>query len=105
MRMRLHAAGEQNTAGDWIREPNHAAVAKYESLIADFQGTREAIKIDVDVRASQACLTVIAGLSPEEVQGYLAKYKENVRLANEMREMQAKALPAKTAPGHTVLGR
>ncbi len=104
VRMRLHAEGEMNEQGTaWLREPNHPAVAKYEMLLADLQGTREAIKVDVDVRASQACLTVIQGLSAEEVQKYLTKYKENVQLANEMRAM--KQLPAKTAPGHTVHSR
>ncbi len=88
----LNAQGQQDAQGNWIRKPDHPSLARYEALLADIQGTREPIKVDIDVRVSTACVNVIANMSSADVQKYLVMYKENCALADQMRQQQSKRL-------------
>lgn len=54
----------------------HSTLTRYHALLADIQGTREPIKVDVDVRVSQSIVGVIANLSPEQVQAYVQRRKQ-----------------------------
>lgn len=49
------------------RDKNWAAVAQFEKLLSDIQGTKEPVEINVNVDAvvTEAALQVIAGLTPE----------------------------------------
>jgi hypothetical protein len=80
------AQGQRDRQGNWVEKPNWSAVAKFEALYADLCGTREAIKIDIDVRMSEALTMVIAQMTPEQVQEQLERYNEDVRLADEYRK-------------------
>lgn len=64
----------------------HNALARYHSLLADIQGTRAPIEMNIDVHVSASVQAVIANLSSEEVQEHLTKYRENQRLADEYRK-------------------
>lgn len=70
------------------REPNHAACAKYESLLADLQGTRMPIEVRVHHEVSAAVADVIGNLTAEQLQDYLAEYEETQRLAAEYKARQ-----------------
>lgn len=72
-----NAASTTDQKGNTVR-PNWAAVARFEELLADLHGTREPIKIDVDTRASEAVMLVIAQMTPEQVQARLERYKQCV---------------------------
>lgn len=93
---RMHAAGEFDArTGKWIRQPNHQALAKWERLLMDLQGTREAIKIDVGVVYTQAMLQVVARLDGEQASDLLEEAREQERLAEAARTL----LPALTSGG------
>lgn len=72
----------------------HAALHKWEALRADLEGTRAPVKVEMDVQVSAAILTVIAQMTPEEVQEELA--------AQEELESKARAYDALTTHGETV---
>lgn len=97
----IAASGRQDTSGNWIAKPDFPTLARMETLLADIQGTREPVKISVDVRVSAACMSVIAGLSAEQVDKYLDEYKQNVRLAEAYKNQTAIAPPSKVVNGST----
>ncbi len=70
------------------------AVATHEKLLADIQGTRAPIKIDVDVRVSESIAHVIMNLTPEQVTEYQHRNAERKRMAAAY-EAQMAALPRK----------
>jgi hypothetical protein len=63
------------------------AVYRLESLLADIQGTREPIKVDVDIKVSQAIFTMIGTMGAEEVARELAYYEEIERRAQAYQAM------------------
>ena len=86
-RFRQWASGEQNSDGTWKVKPNHAALVAYERILMDLQGTREAIKVDVDVRYTEAMLGVVARLEGDEGSKLLEEAREQERLANAARRL------------------
>jgi len=66
---------------------NWQAAVAIESLLADIQGTREPIQVNVDVRVTEAMLAVIGQLPPEEMQEWVAEYEEQAALAARAREL------------------
>jgi hypothetical protein len=94
-KMRRIASGLRDKDGKWVDRPNHQAVARYESLLMELEGTREAIRVDVNVRHTQAMLAVVANLSGDEASEYLAEALEQERLARIAQEaVPALCLPA-----------
>lgn len=79
------AEGRKNQDGSWIEKPNYAALARFEELLSDLQGTREPVKVDLNVRVQETVLNVIAGLSPEELGELVAEYEDTERLAEAAR--------------------
>lgn len=65
----------------WDEPPNYHMLHKWESLLADLEGNKEPLKINVDVRYTEAMLSVMAGVTGEDL----------LRLAQEQREIEAKA--------------
>jgi hypothetical protein len=79
----------------WIRSPDHKALLGWERLYADIHGTKAPVKIEVDVRMSQAVANVMAALTPAQMQEYVARINERNRLANlYLEEQKAKRLEA-----------
>lgn len=70
----------------WIEKPDFAAIRSFEALLAELEGTREPIKVDIDVRMTTSVVNVMANLSPEQVAELVAEQDERERLANERRE-------------------
>jgi hypothetical protein len=94
MQMLAVARGRRTTDGQgWVEKPNLSAVVRLEALLADLQGTREPVKVDVDVRVSQTTAAVIYNMNAADVAEALARYRENVRLAEEYRRLSDAALP------------
>lgn len=88
------AQGQRNDDGTWKVKPNWSAVAKFEDLLADLHGTREPLKIDIDVRASEAVMLVIAQMTPAQVQARLERYGQRVAIAERVeREERATNVP------------
>lgn len=102
-RMRQHAAGQLDpkdpTGRTWLRAPDHKAVAAYEKILMDLQGTREAAKVDVDVRYTEAMLHVMGSLQGEAGQELLEEALEQARLADvARRELPAFVQEAEVVP-------
>lgn len=77
-----------------VKEKNFAAVAQFERLLSEMQGTKEAaqVHVDVGVVTSQALLHVVGNLTPE-------KRAEIIRLQRErLGEAGVRALVAAAAP-------
>lgn len=93
-RMRLVACGvrDPKAPGAWLVPPNHMAVARYEALLMELQGTKDAIKLDVNVHYTQAMLAVVGRLSGEDATDLLDEAMEQARLA----DMARRELPALT---------
>jgi hypothetical protein len=70
----------------WLEKPNFQALARFEALLADIQGTREPINIDINVRIQETVLNVIADLSPEELTEIVNEYDDTQRLAEAARK-------------------
>lgn len=56
--------------------PNFGALAKFEGLLADLQGTRDPIKLDFDVTVSQAIVHVAANMTPAQIALFEKKYEK-----------------------------
>lgn len=90
-RMLAIASGKRSADGAWTEKPNHAAVAKYESLLAQLQGTNAPIKLDLEVRVSASIQGVIANLTAEQVREISERQRELRELAERER---LRSLPA-----------
>ena len=75
--------------GKWVEKLNHVALAKYEELLASIQGTKDPLKIELDMQVSETALHVIADLTPEEVAHFVERNLENKRMAEEYRALLA----------------
>lgn len=87
------AAGERPDHALAVRR--HNLLLKYHSLLADIQGTREPLAIDVNVTHTAQIVTVMANLTPEQVEHHLRKQHELVRLADLARRL----MPASSTIG------
>lgn len=100
MSMLLIARGRPNINQEtgrqegWVDKPNHAAVAKYEKLLMQLQGTEEPMKVELTVNVSQAVSGVIMNLTPEQVERYVERRKELERLAEEGRKALTQGVDA-----------
>jgi hypothetical protein len=65
----------------WHEQPNYPMLHRWESLLADLEGNKEPLKINVDVRYTEAMLAVVGSMPGEDL----------LRLAQEQREIEAKA--------------
>lgn len=79
------AKGEKDERGAWKTKPNWPAVAKFEELYASLYGTRDPIKVSVDVRMSEALIVAIAQMTPEELMEEVEAYNREVELAEAYR--------------------
>ena len=81
------ARGERAPDGTWRTKPDYPALARFESLLADIQGTRAPVQVDVsvDVRVSASLQAVIASLTPEQCAERLAAARERRALAERQR--------------------
>lgn len=90
--MLVHARGTPKVVDDpltggrkqdgWLVEPDHRATAKYEEILMRLEGTDQPIKVDVNVRVSAALEGVIANLTPQQVERFVARRRELERLAD-----------------------
>jgi hypothetical protein len=92
---------DPNNPNAWIEKPNHGALARYETLKANLQGTFAPLKVDVEYRVSASIQHVVANLTAEQVAGYLAKQREMRELAERAKLLlppgEAEVLPARKA--------
>ena len=82
------AQGERrpaNEGGGYRVNPNWSAVARFEALLADIQGTRAPIEVNVDVRVGQAAMVVLANMTSEQLAERLAAARERRMLAERAR--------------------
>lgn len=82
---RLYADAERARAAG-----NHAAIARFEELIAKLEGTNAPIKVSVDQRTTVAIDSVIRMTDPEELARRLAQRREERRKALLFDQMSAK---------------
>jgi len=73
--------------GDETHRPDFSTLAKFESLLADVQGTRAPLEINVDVRLGEAAKLVIAGLSAQQLNDRLEAVRERRALAESAKKM------------------
>lgn len=82
-RYRRLAEGRRTLDGrTWIEEPNHAALAKYEQLYADIAGTKEPLKIDVEIVHREAIIEVVGDMTDETADQLVAAYDNLAQLAH-----------------------
>jgi hypothetical protein len=60
---------------------DYKALAEIESLLADVQGTKDPIKIDVNVDIQAAVMSIVGSMSPEAMDQALSEVLEAKRLA------------------------
>ena len=60
---------------------NHQAIARYETILANLQGTFEPIVIDVVDRVSQSLVPTISGLTGSQIDAYTHRAQERKVLA------------------------
>ena len=84
------ARGERDQDGTWKVKPDTGALAKFEMILADIQGTKAPVEIAVDVRIGHAMQNVIAGLSSDQMTRYLAEAREQRALAQKARELMSR---------------
>lgn len=71
-----------------------AEARQQESLLADFTGARQPIKIEVETRVKETLTVLMAQMPIEVLNSHLHKYQETQRLA----EIGKKLLPENTSP-------
>ena len=71
----------------YVIKPDFQALFRFESLLADYQGTRAPVKVEVtnDVRVSVSLQAIIANMSPEEAARRIASARERRTLAEKQR--------------------
>lgn len=74
-------------AKDW------ANVARFENLLADMQGTKEAVTINVNMTVTGALMNVIGGMSNEQMQDALNHIIELEKKANAIETSGNEATP------------
>jgi len=72
---------ENNQVVGWRTPPDYQKLLRWERFLADLEGNREPIRVDIDVRYTQAMLAVIGSVDGEHLK----------RLADEQREVELKA--------------
>lgn len=78
------AMGGKQNDGTFV-PMNHQAVARYESLLADIDGTREPIAVDVNVKYTETMVKVLAVMTPDRVAAMIEVAHERRRLAEAFR--------------------
>jgi hypothetical protein len=63
-----------------------AAIREQEQLLADLTGTREPLKVEVDMRVKEAVTAVVLNMSPEQMNARLQDFQETMRLAGLARD-------------------
>lgn len=83
-----HARGEPKLdeqrriiPGEWVRPPNHHALAKYENLLAEILGTKEPIQFSIDVQVQESLMLVIGNMRPGDMDALLVEAEEQEQLA------------------------
>lgn len=71
--------------GRWTVKPDWKAVAMFENILADVQGTRAPIEVNVDARVSQSLQAIIASMTPEQMAERLAVVRQRRELAEQAR--------------------
>jgi ribosomal protein L7/L12 len=61
--------------------PDHAAAARYETLLMRLEGTDQPIKVDFNVRMNEAVIESISQLTAEQVSELIEEQREVERLA------------------------
>lgn len=64
-------------------EKNWSAVARFESLLADMQGTKEPIRIQVTAQVTTAMLNIIGNMSTDDIR----------TIEDQMRELESNSKP------------
>ena len=78
------------TGTRWLVKPDHAAVLGYERIIADLEGTKKPIEVNVDGRFTAAMLEVVANLTGDQASEMLETALEQKRLS----DLARRELPA-----------
>jgi hypothetical protein len=70
--------------GSVVHRPNWGAVAQLENLLADLTGAREPLemRLDVDVRTSEALLHVIGTMTPDRIRALAMRQRQLRALAS-----------------------
>jgi hypothetical protein len=74
-------------------EANFAAIAKFESQLADLEGTRAPVKVDVNVQVQQSVAMVLSAMTPDQMQKAL---NEQLEMERDAQAFRVAALPART---------
>lgn len=85
--------------GDKGEKINHSAVLGYENLLADLQGTKEPILVNVDVRYTEALTLTVASLTPDEIESWIDEYDTTMADAARARELGVAPSTQQPAPG------
>ncbi len=81
--------------GKWLLKPDLRTVERYESLLADIQGTRAAIEIAVEHRLGNAAQDVFANMTAEELEEIIEEGRNERALANKARQLLGEGKPVR----------
>lgn len=78
--------GKRDQDGNWIEKPNHAAIARYEELLATMQGTKAPIETVVTLNTSEAMQKTFARYTIEQLKEMHERAQLKKQLANKYLE-------------------
>lgn len=96
------ARGKKDKDGRFIEKPNHAAIGRYEQLIAEVEGNFDPIKIDVDIVHREALMEVLGNMTEQNMAALVAAYDEMHTLAQEAAQQQNRPLPQLLPPATVI---
>lgn len=88
------ASGVQDEQGNWTVRPNYHALARFESLLADITGTREPLRVDLNVELRETLTAVVAQMDPQQSQEYLEAARRRQELAEHRARELGEVLPS-----------
>lgn len=99
---RWKGTGKNRKKATLYVDPDHAALARYEDMIARLEGNYEPLKVDVDMVHREALIDVIGSLTTEQARELTEDFDRLYALAQAGAHATGGQLPAQLAPAITV---
>ncbi len=74
---------DPNNPGRWLERPNHSAIARYEKLLMDLQGTAAPLEVNVSVEVRESLMLVFSQYTLEDLERMHEQAERRHRLARE----------------------
>lgn len=93
MRMALDGERDQDNPKRYVRKPDLNVYRQLESLLADIQGTKAAIKVDLNQNVNVALVQVMGSMTNDEVKALADEYDQLVAGEKPTIDVEGEAVP------------